>query len=90
MPGSGATLDAYGNMSSGQLHQLLSALGVLRGTKGPDGIYLRVERKAGPIQIFVRLVSYRPPFPYYSKAREVIPRAFKRPFRDGWDRFAAP
>lgn len=115
VPGAGATLDGYGNMSSGQLRQLLSALGassdraqntqhrpkrgnrrrnldffVLRGTRAPDGVYLRVERKAVPMLIFVRSVSYRPRFPYYSKAREVIPRAYERHFRAGWTRFAAP
>lgn len=60
---------------------------VLRGTKAPDGIYLRVERRAVPILIFVKWTSYKKRFPYYEKARTVVPVAYRKHFHAAWERF---
>jgi len=60
---------------------------VLRGTRAPDGIYLREGRAAVPILIFVRGMSYKKRFPYYEKAKTVIPIAFRKHFRAGWEHF---
>ncbi len=60
---------------------------VLRGTKAPDGVYLRVGRTASPILIFVKAPAYSPRFPYYQTGRQVIPPAFRRHFHAGWERF---
>ena len=60
---------------------------VLRGTRAPDGVYLREGRTVLPILIFVKGMTYSKRFPYYEKARTVIPTAFRKHFRAGWERF---
>ncbi|MCJ2054006.1 hypothetical protein [Methylobacterium sp. J-070] len=60
---------------------------VLRGTKAPDGVYLREARAAVPILIFVKGMSYTKRFPYYEKGRTVIPAAYRKHFRAAWERF---
>ena len=60
---------------------------VLRGTKAPDGVYLREGRSAVPILIFVKGVSYTKRFPYYEKGRTVVRSAFRRHYVAAFDRF---
>ncbi|MBB5765689.1 hypothetical protein ABEV34_06845 [Methylorubrum rhodesianum] len=60
---------------------------VLRGTKAPNGIYLRQGRSATPVFIFVNSANYKKRFPYYEKAQAIVPAAFRKHFAAGWDRF---
>lgn len=60
---------------------------VLRNTRAPDGIYLREGRAAVPILIFVKGASYTKRFPYYEKARTVLPVAYRKHFHAAWERF---
>jgi hypothetical protein len=60
---------------------------VLRGTRAPDGVYLREGRAAVPILIFVKGTSYTKRFPYYEKGRTVVPVAYRKHFRAAWERF---
>lgn len=55
--------------------------------KAPNGVYLRKEKWAIPILLFVRAPAYEKRFPYYETARRVVPAAFRRRFHEGWQRF---
>lgn len=57
------------------------------GATAPRGIYKRHGRKAVPIILFVRGVSYEKRLPWYETARRVVPQAFRRHFHVGWQRF---
>lgn len=60
---------------------------VLRDTRAPNGVYLREGRRAKPVLLFVKGVSYTKRFPYYERARAIVPARFREHFRAGWQRF---
>ena len=59
---------------------------VIRG-RGQDGIYIRQGRFRVLVMLFVGAPKYSPRFPFYERAREVVPAAFNKHFLLGWERF---
>jgi hypothetical protein len=50
-------------------------------------VYLREGRRARPILFFINSANYKVRYPFYEVGKEVVPAAFQRHMRDGWQRF---
>lgn len=57
------------------------------GGRLKPGVYLREGRRARPVLMFVNSANYKPRYPFYQVGKEIIPAAFQRHMREGWQRF---
>lgn len=93
VPGRGAQLDAYGNISRGQLVRLLAAVGAMRDpyqrSKGkkaavffatPQAIWERKGKIAKPVLLFARQPQYKQRLDFHGIAKAAAVNAFPREF----------
>lgn len=94
VPGAGARLNRYGNMTKGAITKILQGVSSKGGRyyhaviQGTPGIWQKVGRKgrrAKPVLIFIKKPKYKKRFDFYSVTQRAFDRHFSKQFDKALD-----